>query len=295
MEYYKYPVKKIGITSDYGYRTDPYAGFHSGLDLGWMDYQGEEVYSIGSGEVINVGYTSVMGNYITIRHSNGDESRYLHLKDQSNLSVGNIVSMGSFLGIMGATGNATGVHLHVGITKNGESVDPKTVLYVYPDQYVSDNTKNNYNVLYYDVSEIKTTTEDVSKNQLKVNVFDLQIRKGPGTTYEKYSDYVVENGIYDYFEVIENETYTWYKIGDNAYIANEGTWLTIYEKQNNEELDKLNKKISLLEEDIKLKETIISSLQKQSIDLETYKFKYDVLETGKYKIRLNNDEILIIK
>lgn len=296
MQYYKYPVDKIGITSDYGYRTTPYAGFHSGLDLGWMEYQGENIYSIGNGEVIDKGYNNVSGNYITIDHQNGDTSSYLHLREASSLSVGNIVSMGSFLGYMGTTGNATGVHLHIGIKRNGTSIDPKTVLYVYEGQEVSNNTRNNYNLLYYSVSNTNSTLRDNKKNQVRVNTTELHIRKGPGTSYDKYSDYALTNEIYDFYEVVSDENYTWYKIGDNAYIANEGTYLTIYEKEKtSEEVLSLEQKISLLEKDIKLKEEIIKNLQSECVDLSNYKFKYNVESSSKYKIKLYEGETLIIK
>lgn len=296
MEYYRYPVDKIGITSDYGYRTTPYAGFHSGLDLGWMDYQGENIYSIGNGEVINKGYNNISGHYITIKHENGDTSSYLHLREESTLNIGNIVSLGSLLGYMGTTGNSTGVHLHIGIKRNGTSIDPKTVLYVYEGQEVSNNTRNNYNLLYYSTSNTNIVSRDKKKNQVLVNTTELHIRKGPGTSYDKYSDYALTGKIYDYYEKVSDETYTWYKIGDNAYIANEGTYLTVYEKEKtSEEVLKLEQKISSLQEDIKLKEEIIKELQKECIDLSNYKFEYNVLSTNNYKIKLYEDEKLIIK
>lgn len=146
MSYYRYPVNKIGITSDYGNRD---SRFHYGLDLGWMDYQGENIYSIWDGEIIEKSYSSTAGYYVTIKHNGNDKSKYLHLREPSFLNVGDIVSTGTHIGYMGATGNATGVHLHIEVIKNGSNVDPKTALYVYPDQIVSNNTKNNYNLLYY--------------------------------------------------------------------------------------------------------------------------------------------------
>lgn len=164
MTYYKYPVNKIGVTSDYGFRS---GGFHYGLDLGWFDYHGEEIYSIGNGEVISKGYSDTSGHYVTIKHSNEDKSSYLHLRESSKLNIGDIVSMGTLVGYMGETGNATGVHLHVSFQRNNEYIDPKTVLYVYPNQYVSDNTKNNYNILYYE-EPVKPINEiDILKNKIK--------------------------------------------------------------------------------------------------------------------------------
>lgn len=281
MIYYKYPVKKIGITSDYGFRTGAKAGFHYGLDLGWFDYQGEEIYSIGEGEVIEKGFTNSAGNYITIKHSSSDKSSYLHLREPSYLNVGDIVSTGTLLGYMGTTGNSTGVHLHISFTRDGNYIDPKTILYVYNDQIVSNTTKNNYTLLYYNPIVINSVERDVNKNQLSVNITDLNIRKGPGTSYERYPSYI-NTGIYDFYEVIDNEGYTWYKIGEEAFIAFNEEWLTIYHKEELSELEKLKKELDE-------KSEILNKI------LNDYKFKYAVTKTGKYKIELKSGEYLIIK
>ena len=86
----------------------------------------------------------------------------------------------------------------------------------------------------------------------------------------------VKNNIYDYYEIIKNGEYEWYKIGENQWIANNGKYLEIYSKEIDykEEYDKL------YEEYIKSKE---------------YKFMYTAIKTGVYKIKLNENEQLIIK
>ncbi len=283
MTYYRYPVNKIGITSDFGYREET-SSFHYGLDLGWMDYQGEEIYSIGSGEVVDKGYNNISGNYITIKHNEDDVSRYLHLKAASTLAIGTTVFMGTFLGYMGDTGNATGVHLHIEFIRNGTYTDPKTILYIYEDQLVSENTKNNYNVKYYNQIKIFPTLRNTSKDQIQINVEDLNIRKGPGTNYERYTEYAVKDGIYDYYEITENIDYTWYKIGDNAFVASKDNWLIVYPKKDN-----------TLERLLEEKEIEIGLLKETITELQKNKFIYSVTETNYYKIKLNNGEKLIIK
>lgn len=197
MSYYRYPVNKIGITSDYGYRTETQS-FHYGLDLGWMDYKGENIYSIGNGEIIKKGYTSLSGNYVIIKHNESDKSKYLHMKDPSLLNVGDIVSTGTLIGYMGTTGSSTGVHLHVEIVRNGSNIDPKTVLYVYEDQIVGENTKKKYKLLYKD----STNPDDIQilKNKL------LEKEKEITNLKEKITE--LENPVYKFsYFVKETDKY----------------------------------------------------------------------------------------
>ena len=261
MIYYRYPVEKIGITSDYGYRNGI---LHAGLDLGWFDYQGENIYSIGSGEVVEKGFTSSQGNYVVIKHNDRDTSRYMHLKSSSVVNIGDIVSMGTLLGYMGTTGNSNGVHLHIEIKRDNEYIDPKSILYVYNDQIVGENTKASYTLLYYDPPLVSPVVIDEELDQIIINASDLIIRKGPGTSFNKYTEFAKQNAIYNYYEVLENEGYLWYKIGEEAYVALVDNSLTVLDKK--EEND----------------------------NIENYKFEYTALETGNYKIKLNKGEKLII-
>lgn len=136
---YRYPVNYINI-------TQYYSNNHKALDLGWSsNYGGKNqiIYACYDGVVITNSYASDAGNYIAIRHDNGDVSRYLHLNSRSNLSVGTKVKKGEQVGIMGTTGNSTGNHLHFDLTKNGSRVNPINYLYVYNDQIVSNACKNS--------------------------------------------------------------------------------------------------------------------------------------------------------
>ncbi len=63
------------------------------------------------------------GNYVKIRHDNGLESLYSHLSDV-NVTVGQEVSAGQQIGIIGMTGNSTGIHLHFEMIINGTKVNP---------------------------------------------------------------------------------------------------------------------------------------------------------------------------
>ena len=115
-----YPVKtnKLTVTSGYGQRTYTYqgkkiSGFHHGIDL----IGGSEIIAFDDGVVTAVSNKGEQyGNpcYVRIKHSSGWNTLYYHLKSGSVcVSVGESVKRGQKLGIMGATGQATGVHLHL--------------------------------------------------------------------------------------------------------------------------------------------------------------------------------------
>jgi len=101
------------ITSEYGWRTDPFTGaqsLHDGIDIGAA--QGTPIYATDQGRVIQVGDSgSGFGNWTLIDHGNGIISGYAH---QSSYAVGNgqNVGKGQTIGYVGTTGRSTGPHLH---------------------------------------------------------------------------------------------------------------------------------------------------------------------------------------
>lgn len=136
---YRYPVNFIAI-------TQYYSNAHRALDLGWSSSDGgknQTIYACYDGTVITNSYASDAGNFVAIRHDNGDVSRYLHLNSRSTLNVGTRVQKGEMVGVMGTTGRSTGNHLHFDLTKNGTRVNPIDYLYVYADQRVYSGSKNS--------------------------------------------------------------------------------------------------------------------------------------------------------
>ena len=118
------PCSYTSITSPFGYRTAPTSGastYHQGVDLdtgtGWT------VVASRAGIVTVAGYGSSAGNYVKIDHQDGFSSIYMHLNSYC-VSTGQIVSAGQQIGTTGATGVATGDHLHFGIALNGVWVNP---------------------------------------------------------------------------------------------------------------------------------------------------------------------------
>ncbi len=123
------------VTSYYGVRTDPVTGkvnsSHLGIDLinGVRD---EKIIAFDAGVVVTVrnsysGPTTdgSAGNYITIEHADGRETKYKHLKKNTmKVKVGQKVKKGQELATMGNTGHSTGVHLHFDVVIDGNRVDP---------------------------------------------------------------------------------------------------------------------------------------------------------------------------
>jgi murein DD-endopeptidase MepM/ murein hydrolase activator NlpD len=87
---------------------------------------GTPVWAAGDGKVIEAGYTRANGNYIFIKHGNNIVTRYLHLS-RKVVSRGDRVRQGQTIGHVGATGLATGPHLHYEFLLNGVHRNPRTI------------------------------------------------------------------------------------------------------------------------------------------------------------------------
>lgn len=252
-----FPVNYIYITQLYK------KGVHNGVDIRGK-YAGREtdILSPADGTVISIRNNyktqdssgNSYGNFIKIDHGNGISSLMAHLKYNSiKVNVGDKVTKSQKLAVMGTTGHSTGIHVHYEIFKNGIKVNPLDYTYVHLNQFIDDSSRKFVKFIDF----ITPVQRDNKINQLKVNVDKLNIREDAGKQY--YSKgYVKKDSIYNYTEVKKMKDYTWYKIGNNAWIANEGTYLTILEK-------------------------------------DEYKFYFKVKETNTYIIHLNKGEELYIK
>ena len=119
-----WPVKGGRITSSFGRRANPFAGFrqyHKGIDIGAP--LGTPVLATGDGLVILAGRTGGYGNCIFIRHANGFVSVYGHNK-KLMVERGDIVKQGQTIAEVGRTGSATGPHLHFEIRKFKRPMNP---------------------------------------------------------------------------------------------------------------------------------------------------------------------------
>ena len=118
------PLSSYYISCAYGPRVHPiygYEHFHGGIDMAAPE--GAPVYATASGTVTTATYHNLNGNYVTIAHSGGYSSAYLHLSYYT-VSAGQYVSQGQVIGYVGSTGSSTGPHLDFRIYLNGATVNP---------------------------------------------------------------------------------------------------------------------------------------------------------------------------
>jgi len=124
---YQWPV--IGrVTSGFGYRIHPIYGtrkLHSGVDVGAA--RGTPISSTFAGVVIYTGWRGGYGNTVIVDHGGGLTSLYAHMSE-IGVSNGAAVERGDVVGFVGATGTATGNHLHFEIRFNGTATDPAPYL-----------------------------------------------------------------------------------------------------------------------------------------------------------------------
>lgn len=121
---YSHPVPGNHTT---GYRASGSnwsSGSHTGIDF--PVFTGTSVKAITSGTVVTAGWGGAYGNQVVIKHADGHYSQYGHLSSIS-VSAGQTVGTGQQIGLSGATGNATGPHLHFEVRTGpayGSDIDP---------------------------------------------------------------------------------------------------------------------------------------------------------------------------
>jgi len=96
---------------------------HRGVDYGAP--MGAEVVSVASGRVLSATSDAANGRMVRVRHASGYVSYYLHLSAFGpGIRAGVAIEQGQTIGRVGASGLATGPHLHYGLQKNGAFVNP---------------------------------------------------------------------------------------------------------------------------------------------------------------------------
>lgn len=115
----QYPVEKISITQGY-------SAFHPGLDLDGIT--GDPIRPIMDGVVEDISHSRfAYGNAIIINHGNNITSLYAHLS-KIFVKPNEQVTTDTIIGEMGATGHASGDHLHLEVRDNGKPFNPLSVL-----------------------------------------------------------------------------------------------------------------------------------------------------------------------
>ena len=112
------------LTDSFGRRRDPFTGeggFHTGLDIS-ADH-GEPVFATATGTVEAAEPSGAYGNMVVISHGFGISTRYAHLS-RFAVKAGDRVQRGDLVGFAGATGRATGDHLHYEVLVYGRQLNP---------------------------------------------------------------------------------------------------------------------------------------------------------------------------
>ncbi len=123
------------LSSGFGVRVSPFSrsnetgdgllGYHSGLDI--SNVIDTPIQATADGEIVEAGWMDRYGWGVRVRHTEDQETLYAHL-NRLDVKTGQKVTRGDILGTMGRSGNATGVHLHYEVRRNGKPVNPQPYL-----------------------------------------------------------------------------------------------------------------------------------------------------------------------
>ena len=124
------PVRgDVRLASGFGMRFHPLLNerrMHTGVD--WATSPGTPVLAAGTGVIEEAGRKGQYGNYIRIRHPNGYHTAYGHLlRFRKGIVAGAKVRQGEIIAYVGATGLASGPHLHYEVLINSRFVDPLAI------------------------------------------------------------------------------------------------------------------------------------------------------------------------
>lgn len=115
------------FTSTFGPRTRPLTGsrdFHAGVDIALP--AGSLIYPALPGRVVFSGWSRGFGNLVVLAHADGLTTSYAH--NSANLiPAGVAVEKQMPIAVVGATGRATGPHLHFEVRRDGQPIDPVAV------------------------------------------------------------------------------------------------------------------------------------------------------------------------
>ncbi len=120
------PVNGATLTSSFGMRRHPILGYslmHRGVDFGAP--AGTPIMAAGDGVIEKRERNGTYGNYIRIRHASDYATAYGHMsRFAPEFTIGKRVRQGQIIGYVGATGRATGPHLHFEIMHHAKQVNP---------------------------------------------------------------------------------------------------------------------------------------------------------------------------
>lgn len=116
------------ISSPYGMRMHPIdhvMRMHDGIDIPAPG--GTPIIAAAAGKVVAASYSGGVGNHVVIDHGGRITSNYYHAS-KILVHVGQNVSKGETIALVGTTGSSTGNHLHFEVRKNSSSINPMTYI-----------------------------------------------------------------------------------------------------------------------------------------------------------------------
>jgi murein DD-endopeptidase MepM/ murein hydrolase activator NlpD len=125
---FAFPIPGAALNSPYGLRIDPIGGgvgFHAGLD-----FDGDmraPIHASAAGMVVVAGECGGYGNCVVIDHGASLATLYGH-QSELLVKVGDAVTSGQVIGLVGSTGKSTGPHLHFEVRLHGAPIDPVPTL-----------------------------------------------------------------------------------------------------------------------------------------------------------------------
>lgn len=123
------PVPNGKFRSPFGWRIHPvhrYRKMHWGVD--WAAPHGTKILAAGNGVVEKAGWAGGNGRRIVLRHANGYETSYSHLRAYAKgIRAGARVRQGQLIGYVGSSGLSTGPHLHYEVRVNNKRVNPMRI------------------------------------------------------------------------------------------------------------------------------------------------------------------------
>lgn len=124
-ETWRYPLAQPRVTSLYGVRSPSRPKGHHGVDFAAR--RGTPVAAVAAGSVSETGFDPAWGHYVRVDHGGGRSSLLIHL-ERIDVSAGQRVVARQALGTSGASGKATGPHLHLEYWQDGQRLEPGLVL-----------------------------------------------------------------------------------------------------------------------------------------------------------------------
>jgi murein DD-endopeptidase MepM/ murein hydrolase activator NlpD len=129
LPHWQAPMERLRVSAFFGIRHAPTGRLHGGMDFAART--GTLVVAPADGVVVastsNYLGEDKWGELVAIEHDNGLRSLYAHM-DKRLVKEGERVTAGQQLGTSGASGKVTGPHLHMEVSRNGQNIDPQSLL-----------------------------------------------------------------------------------------------------------------------------------------------------------------------